>query len=249
MSLIYLGEWGRLLKHGVEDREPREVGVLSSTSLHLEGAGWQGRPRRQTARVGVVWALGKGHQSQRWGRRRSGSEASLWGVRSVPGGAGLGPGEWALSKWVVPALCPLGTSPVAIAEVWEAPDIAQAHGIAHARQYKLDLVAPVAPFEVLLPLGGLAGHSTILWGQEKVTISEAFASMPGPLLLPQWGHQGPSELPPPTLGFVSAGRSHSRPGRSQSREERLPGGAKWGFPPEPPSTHSRAPSHLRSCCQ
>lgn len=69
--------------------------------------------------------------------------------------------------WGGPCPVPLGTSPVAIAEVWETPDVAQAHGIAHARQYKLDLVAPVAPSEVLVLLGGLAGHSTILWGQER----------------------------------------------------------------------------------
>lgn len=53
MSLNYLGrgEDGELLKYRVEGRGPREVGVLFSTSLHLEGAGWQGGPTRQTARV------------------------------------------------------------------------------------------------------------------------------------------------------------------------------------------------------
>lgn len=91
----------------------------------------------------------------------------VWSEVCAREGVTPGPDGWALSELVVPALCPPGTSPVAIAEVWEAPDIAQAHGIAHARQYKLDLVAPVAPFEVLVLLGGLAGHSTILWGQER----------------------------------------------------------------------------------
>ena len=87
----------------------------------------------------------------------------------------LGPGGWALSTWVVPALGPLGTAPVATADVWEVPDIAQAHGIAHTRQYKLDLAAPVALLAAVVLLGGLTGHGTVLRRQEKSHISEASA--------------------------------------------------------------------------
>lgn len=110
----------------------------------------------------VVCALGKGLLSRDGGKGDQRQRPAYLEWCLCQGGAGPGPEGWVLSKGVVRALCPLGTSPVAVAEVWEAPDIAQAHGIAHARQYKLDLVAPVAPFEVLVPLGGLAGHSTIL---------------------------------------------------------------------------------------
>ena len=78
----------------------------------------------------------------------------------------LGPGGWALSTWVVPALCPLGTSPVALAEVWEAADTAQAHGIAHT-SHQVDPAAPGALMAAVVPLSSLAGHSTILCRQEK----------------------------------------------------------------------------------
>lgn len=54
------------------------------------------------------------------------------------------------------------TSPIAVAEVWEAPDVAKAHGIAHAGQHKLDLVAPVATLDALLLLALLPGHGAVL---------------------------------------------------------------------------------------
>lgn len=63
--------------------------------------------------------------------------------------------------------CPLGTSPVAVAQIRESPDVAQAHSIAHTGQHKLNLVAPVAPFEVLVSFGHLTGDSTILWKEQR----------------------------------------------------------------------------------
>lgn len=54
------------------------------------------------------------------------------------------------------------TSPIAVAEVWEAPDVAKAHGIAHAGQHKLDLVAPVATLDALLLLALLPRHGAVL---------------------------------------------------------------------------------------
>lgn len=54
------------------------------------------------------------------------------------------------------------TSPIAVAEVREAPDVAQAHGIAYAGQHKLDLVAPVATLDALLLLALLPRHGAVL---------------------------------------------------------------------------------------
>ena len=147
-----------------------------------------------------------------------------------------GPGGWALPMRVVPALCPLGTSPVAIAEVWKAPDIAQAHGIAHARQYKLDLVAPVAPFEVLVLLGGLTGHSTILWGQEKSYHQQGIGMR---CLTLQASPSRDTVDPPgphPHAGLPLCWHELAgRPGRGAQREEWLPEGAKRGLPHQPPA--------------
>lgn len=57
---------------------------------------------------------------------------------------------------------PILTSPIAIAEVREAPYIAKPNSVANARENKLDLVAPVATLEVLVSLSRLTRHSTIL---------------------------------------------------------------------------------------
>ena len=160
----------------------------------------------------------------------------------------LGPGGWALSMRVVPALCPLGTSPVAIAEVWEAPDIAQAHGIAHARQYKLDLVAPVAPFEVLVLLGGLAGHSTILWGQEKSYHQQGIGMR---YLTLQASSSGDTVDPPgphPHAGLplcwqeLQAGLAEEHRGKSGC--QRVPSGASLTSPPAPCAGGTSPPEEI-----
>ena len=119
----------------------------------------------------------------------------------------LGPGGWAPSTWVAPALCPLGTSPIAIAEVWEAADTAQAHGVAHASHHQADLAAAAAPLAAVVPLGGLAGHRATLWRQEKSrhqqgTGMRGLTIQAAPVGTP-WAVQAPT----PTLGFPSAGRS------------------------------------------
>lgn len=172
----------------------------------------------------------------------------LSGVGLCQGEGGPGPSGWALPKWVVPALCPLGTSPVAIAEVWEAPDIAQAHGIAHARQYKLDLVAPVAPFEVLVPLGGLAGHSTILWGQERSYHQQGICAP----CLTLWASPSRETMDPPTplpglpLCWQELQAGLARKEAESSGCQRAPSRASLTSPTAP---SARCTAHLRSCCQ
>ncbi|CAM9449277.1 unnamed protein product [Rangifer tarandus platyrhynchus] len=142
--------WGWLVKCRGYKTETWEVGLLSS--LHFLP------PRAQPARL-ITPKPGVGAKEIR------ARGQPVWS--GVCAGRGwLGPGGWALSTWVVPALCPLGTSPVALAEVWEAADTAQAHGIAHA-SHQVDPAAPGAPLAAVVPLGGLAGHSTILGRQEK----------------------------------------------------------------------------------
>lgn len=54
------------------------------------------------------------------------------------------------------------TSSVPVAEVREPPDVAQAHGVAHAGEDKLDLVAPVPSPGVLILLHRLSRNGSVL---------------------------------------------------------------------------------------
>ena len=98
----------------------------------------------------------------------------MWS-RVCAGRGWLGPGGWALSTWVVPALGPLSTTPIATADVWEAPDTAQAHGIAHARQDKLDPVRQLPCWRLWSFSVALLGTAPFCADRRKATISEASA--------------------------------------------------------------------------
>ena len=161
----------------------------------------------------------------------------------------LGPGGWALSTWVVPALCPLGTSPVALAEVWEAADTAQAHRVAHT-SHQVDPAAPAALMAAVVPLSGLAGHSTILCRQEKSHHQQG-TGMRGLTL--QAAPSGDTVDPPdahPPPGLPSAGRSR-RQAWQRSTEGKVAARGCQAGPPSPAPQHPvpGAPAHLRTCCQ
>lgn len=61
------------------------------------------------------------------------------------------------------------TSSTPVAEVREPPDVAQAHCVAHAREDKLDLVAPVASPSVFILLHWLSWNCSILYQTERDT--------------------------------------------------------------------------------
>ena len=70
--------------------------------------------------------------------------------------SGRGPSRgWAAAAGVVLPACRPPTSAVALAQVGEAPHVAQAHAEAHAGQHVLRLVVPRGPRAALLPLHAL----------------------------------------------------------------------------------------------
>ena len=149
---------------------------------------------------------------------------------------------------MVPALGPLGTSPIVIADVWKVPDIAQAHGIAHTRQYKLDLAAPVALLAAMVLLGGLAGHDTILGRQEKSHHQQGI------------GMRGLTLQASPSEDTVDPPVAHPHPGlplcwqelqaglaeehRGKSGCQRVPSGASLTSPPAPRAGGTSPPEEL-----
>ena len=133
----------------------------------------------------------------------------------------LGPGGWALSTWVVPALCPLGTSPIAIAEVWGAADTAQ-----------MPLWRPWSP------LSGLAGHSATLWRQEKSRHQQGTGMRGLTIQAAPVGTPWPSRPPsPPWASPLQAGLAEEH--RGQSGCQRVPSRASLTSPPAP---HAGGPS-------
>ena len=69
----------------------------------------------------------------------------------------------------------LGTSPVALAEVWEAADIAQAHGVAHASHHQVDPVAPGALRRLWSSSVASLGTAPFYADRRKASISKALA--------------------------------------------------------------------------
>lgn len=78
----------------------------------------------------------------------------------------VGPSDYLLIYYMPHFTLSIRTSPVTIAEVGEAPHIAKSNSIPDTCENKLDLVSPVATFDVLISFASLTRHSTILLKEE-----------------------------------------------------------------------------------
>ena len=160
----------------------------------------------------------------------------------------LGPGGWALSTWEVPALCPLGTSPIALAEVWEAADTAQAHGVAHASHRQVDPVAPGAPRQLWSSSAASLGTAPF-YADRRKSLHQQGTGMRGLTLqaAPSGdtvGPPGPHHHPGLPLCWQELQAGLAEEHREQSGCQRVPSRASLTSPPAPRAGGTSPPEEL-----